>query len=136
MMLNKFFSSITALLGARHDRYQLPSGLCTTDVRERDSLNRSPGNHSVTLIPIPLDTTFVRTKRLMHQDAVEAVDYDVDKITHVRIETTKHDAGLVLGSQKAASDFVSERGLYSKFTEVALDVSAARYIERMGANGY
>ncbi|MDR6631456.1 Rieske 2Fe-2S family protein [Phyllobacterium sp. 1468] len=96
------------------------------------------GDHAVISIAIPLsaDTTLIRTKWLVHKDAMEGVDYDLAKLTHVWTETTNQDAELVARAQAGVEDPGYEPGPYSRFTEVALDDFASWYIERMRAHGY
>ncbi|MBA4798141.1 MAG: Rieske 2Fe-2S domain-containing protein [Rhizobiales bacterium] len=103
-----------------------------------NSWNHFMGDHAVTSMVIPLsaDKTLVRTKWLVHKDAVEGVDYDLHKLTHVWIETTNQDADLVARSQAGVSDPAYEPGPYSRFSERALDDFATWYIGRMRAHGY
>jgi Rieske 2Fe-2S family protein len=100
--------------------------------------NHFMGDHAVTAMVIPLsaDTTLVRTKWLVHKDAVEGVDYDLDKLTSVWIATTDQDADLVARSQAGVNDPSYEPGPYSTFTERELDNFAAWYVQRMQAHGY
>ncbi|MGL3608818.1 aromatic ring-hydroxylating oxygenase subunit alpha [Rhizobium sp. G187] len=100
--------------------------------------NHFMGDHAVTAMVIPLsaDRTLVRTKWLVHKDAVEGVDYDLHKLTHVWIETTEQDAGLVERSHAGVSDPAYEPGVYSPFSERALDDFATWYIDRLRAHGY
>ena len=103
-----------------------------------NSWNHFMGDHAVTSFAIPLsaDTTLVRTKWLVHKDAVEGIDYDLDKLTHVWIETTEQDAELVARSHAGILDSAYEPGPYSKFTEGALDDFATWYVDQMRSNGY
>lgn len=103
-----------------------------------NSWNHFMGDHAVTSMVIPLsaDKTLVRTKWLVHKDAVEGVDYDLHKLTHVWIETTNQDADLVARSQAGVSDPAYEPGPYSRFSERALDDFATWYIDRMRSHGY
>jgi Rieske 2Fe-2S family protein len=100
--------------------------------------NHFMGDHAVTAIVIPLsaDTTLVRTKWLVHKDAVEGIDYDLHKLTHVWIETTNQDAELVARSHSGIQDPAYEPGPYSKFSEVALNDFGTWYVERMRSYGY
>ncbi|MFT8719968.1 aromatic ring-hydroxylating dioxygenase subunit alpha [Acetobacter sp.] len=100
--------------------------------------NHFMGDHAVTAIVIPLgpDRTLVRTKWLVHKDAVEGVDYDLEKLTSVWIATTDQDADLVARSQAGVSDPAYVPGPYSKFTEQQLDYFATWYVRQMKAHGY
>ena len=68
--------------------------------------NHFMGDHAVTAIVIPLSAnrTLVRTKWLVHKDAVEGVDYDLSKLTDVWIATTDQDADLVARSHAGIED--------------------------------
>jgi Rieske 2Fe-2S family protein len=103
-----------------------------------NSWNHIMGDHAVSSMVIPLsaDTTLVRTKWLVHKDAVEGVDYDLDKLTHVWIATTEQDSELVARSHCGIQDPAYEPGPYSKFSEGALDDFSTWYVERMHAHGY
>lgn len=96
------------------------------------------GDHAVvsTIIPLSPDTTLVRTKWLVHKDAVEGVHYDLEKLTSVWIATTDQDSELVGRSHAGIQDPAYEPGPYSRFTEGALDDFATWYVERMRAHGY
>jgi Rieske 2Fe-2S family protein len=100
--------------------------------------NHFMGDHAVTAIVIPLSArrTLVRTKWLVHKDAVEGVDYDLVKLTDVWTATTDQDADLVARSQAGIEDPAYEPGPYSRFTEGQLDNFATWYVERMRANGH
>jgi Rieske 2Fe-2S family protein len=87
------------------------------------------------VIPLGPDRTLVRTKWLVHRDAVEGVDYDVDHLTSVWIATTDQDAALVERSHAGVQDPSYEPGPYSAFTEGQLENFATWYIQRMQAHG-
>lgn len=95
-------------------------------------------DHAVTTLIIPLgpDRTLVRTKWLVHKDAVEGKDYDLDKLTSVWKATNDQDAQLVARSHGGILDPAYEPGPYSPFTESQLNNFSTWYIERMRANGY
>jgi len=103
-----------------------------------NSWNHFMGDHAVIsmIIPLSANRTLVRTKWLVHKDAVEGVDYDLDKLTSVWIATTEQDAELVGRSQLGVEDPAYEPGPYSRFTEAQLDNFATWYVERMRAHGY
>ncbi|MDQ0323004.1 Rieske 2Fe-2S family protein [Pararhizobium capsulatum DSM 1112] len=96
------------------------------------------GDHAVvsTIIPLSADTTLVRTKWLVHKDAVEGVDYDLEKLTSVWVATTDQDAELVARNHAGVEDPAYIPGPYSPFTETNLDKFATWYIDRMRAHGY
>ena len=103
-----------------------------------NSWNHFMGDHAVTSMVIPLSAnrTLVRTKWLVHKDAVEGVDYVLDKLTSVWIATNDQDAALVGKSQLGVEDPAHRPGPYSRFTEAQLDNFATWYVERMRAHGY
>lgn len=96
------------------------------------------GDHAVVSIVIPLSAgkTLVRTKWLVHKDAVEGVDYDLDKLTSVWLATTDQDSELVSRSQAGIMDPAYIPGPYSPFSETSLDKFATWYIDRMRVHGY
>ena len=103
-----------------------------------NSWNHFMGDHAVVAIVIPLsaDKTMVRTKWLVHKDAVEGVDYSLDKLTDVWVATTEQDADLVARSHRGVEDPAYSPGPYSPFSETSLDKFATWYIDRMRAHGY
>ena len=96
------------------------------------------GDHAVVSIVIPLSAhkTLVRTKWLVHKDAVEGVHYDLEKLTHVWVATTDQDGELVARSHAGTLDPAYMPGPYSRFTEGNLDKFATWYVARMRAHGY
>jgi glycine betaine catabolism A len=96
------------------------------------------GDHAVCTMILPLSAgeTLVRTKWLVHKDAVEGRDYDLDKLTSVWLATNEQDAKLVARSHAGIQDPAYEPGPYSPFTEGQLDNFASWYVDRMRANGY
>jgi Rieske 2Fe-2S family protein len=100
--------------------------------------NHFMGDHAVVsfIIPLSAGRTLVRTKWLVHKDAVEGIDYELEKLTDVWIATTNQDAELVSRNYSGTLDPAYEPGPYSRFTEGQLDNFATWYIERMQAHGY
>jgi Rieske 2Fe-2S family protein len=96
------------------------------------------GDHAVTFMVIPLSAgeTLVRTKWLVHQDAVEGVDYDLERLTSVWNATNAQDAHLVELAHAGTSSYGYKPGQYSRFTETQLDNFATWYVERMQAHGF
>jgi Rieske 2Fe-2S family protein len=94
-------------------------------------------DHAVIAYAIPLapDKTRVRTVWLVNQDAVEGVDYDLQKLTEVWIATTQQDAELVGNTHSGTQDPAYVPGPYSKYTEGALDQFARWYDARLKAQG-
>ncbi len=90
-------------------------------------------DHIVTFSVLPLDAerTLLKTRWLVHKDAVEGVDYDVDNLTRVWIATNKQDSDLVGLAHSGAGDPAYEPGPYSPHTEGLVEKFTAWYIARM-----
>ncbi|MEJ1161228.1 aromatic ring-hydroxylating oxygenase subunit alpha [Prosthecomicrobium sp. N25] len=93
-------------------------------------------DHAVTFCAIPLDPehTLVRTRWLVHKDAVEGVDYDLARLTEVWTATNGQDAALVELAQKGVRSLAYEPGPYSPLTEGLVDQFATWYVERLRAH--
>jgi len=100
--------------------------------------NHFMGDHAVvaTVIPLGPDETLVRTKWLVHKDAVEGVDYDVAHLTSVWTATTRQDAELVERAHAGVSDPGYTPGHYSTFAEAELDSFAQWYVRQLQVHGY
>jgi Rieske 2Fe-2S family protein len=74
-------------------------------------------DHAVTFRVLPLTplTTAVTTKWLVHKDAVEGVDYDLETLTHVWTETNAQDRRIV---EDNASGVASPAYLPGPYSEV------------------
>ncbi|MGF7128987.1 Rieske 2Fe-2S family protein [Paraburkholderia sp. EB58] len=94
-------------------------------------------DHAVISYAIPLapDRTLVRTKWLVHQDAVEGVDYDLQKLTEVWVATNTQDARLVANNYRGTQDPAYEPGPFSPFTEAYLELFSQWYAARLIAHG-
>ncbi len=59
--------------------------------------NHLMADHAISfrVMPISAEETLVTTKWLVHKDAVEGVDYDLDELTHVWIQTNDQDRQIV-----------------------------------------
>lgn len=103
-----------------------------------NSWNHFMADHAVCFMVIPLSAgkTLVRTKWLVHKDAVEGVDYDLDTLTEVWRATNDQDAHLVALAHAGASSYGYLPGPYSGFTEGQLDNFISWYVDRMQAHGY
>ena len=93
-------------------------------------------DHTVTFSAIPLDAghTLLRTKWLVHKDAVEGVDYDVANLAAVWQATNVQDSELVGLCQKGAHSDAYEPGPYSAHTEMLVDKFCNWYVGRMRAH--
>ncbi|MDN5895365.1 MAG: aromatic ring-hydroxylating dioxygenase subunit alpha, partial [Nocardioides sp.] len=89
-------------------------------------------DHAVafTALPIAPDRTLVRTTWLVHADAQEGVDYDLDQLTHVWRETNKQDSAFVALTQAGVSDPAYIPGPYTT-SEYQVDDFLSWYVARM-----
>ena len=111
--------------------------LGSTHLWTHSSWNHVMSDHAVITFCIPLtpDTTLVRTKWLVHADAVEGVDYNLDELTEVWKATNAADARFVQINHSGTQDPGYIPGPYSKFTEVYLEKFALWYTRRLTAHG-
>ncbi len=79
------------------------------------------------VIPLSAGETLVRTKWLVHKDAVEGIDYEVENLTAVWNATNDQDRTLVEYSQRGAASSAYEPGPYSPFTEGLVEKFSAWY---------
>jgi phenylpropionate dioxygenase-like ring-hydroxylating dioxygenase large terminal subunit len=77
--------------------------------------NHFTADHAVTFRALPLTatTTEVRTTWLVPGDAVEGVDYDLDRLTEVWLATNAQDAALVERAQRGIASPAYRTGPYS-----------------------
>jgi len=90
-------------------------------------------DHIVTFSALPMapDKTRVRTTWLVHRDAQEGVDYDLDRLTSVWIATNNQDSALVGRAQQGVQSPAYEPGPYSPYTESLVEKSCQWYLKRM-----
>jgi Rieske 2Fe-2S family protein len=86
--------------------------------------------------PISATESEVTTKWLVHKDAVEGVDYDLETLTEVWQATNEQDGALVGRAQRGVRDPGYVPGPYSPFTERYLDMFATWYLGRLQAHGH
>jgi glycine betaine catabolism A len=81
--------------------------------------NHVLGDHAVTfrVLPISATETAVTTKWLVHKDAVEGVDYDLETLTHVWTETNDEDRRIVEENALGIRSPAYEPGPYSEMHE-------------------
>ncbi|GAA4491513.1 aromatic ring-hydroxylating oxygenase subunit alpha [Gluconacetobacter tumulicola] len=93
-------------------------------------------DHVVTFTALPLDEgrTLVRTKWLVHKDAVEGVDYDLEKLTDIWNVTNRQDADLVEMTQRGVADPAYVPGPYSPYTEGLVEKFMLWYLARLRAH--
>lgn len=91
-------------------------------------------DHAVVFSVLPIDATHsrLRTTWLVHEDAVEGVDYDLPSLTHVWNATNSQDSVFVARTQRGVMDPAYVPGPYS---EVEGDVEAfvGWYVKRLSA---
>jgi len=92
-------------------------------------------DHIVTFTVLPIDPghTLVRTKWLVHKDAVEGQDYDPAKLTAVWRATNQQDRDLVEMSQRGIDNPAYEPGPYSPYTEELVEKFCNWYVGRLRA---
>lgn len=90
-------------------------------------------DHAVTFSVLPLapDRTLLRTRWLVHRDAVEGLDYDVERLTEVWRATNEQDGALVGIGHKGVSSPAYRPGPYSPHTEGLVEKFCAWYVERL-----
>lgn len=90
-------------------------------------------DHIVTfsVLPLSADRTLVRTTWLVHKDAIEGEDYNLDNLTQVWKMTNQQDADLVRIAQLGSEQPSYEPGPYSRFTEPHVEAFCDWYIARM-----
>ncbi len=89
-------------------------------------------DHAVTFSVLPLgpDRTFLRTTWLVHEDAVEGEDYDLETLTDVWHHTNAQDSTFVARTQAGVSSPAFVPGPYAP-NEYQVDAFCAWYLERM-----
>ena len=94
------------------------------------------GDHIVTFSVLPLDAerSLLRTKWLVHKDAVEGVDYDLANLTGVWEATNDQDSELVGICQQGVKSPAYEPGPYSPNTEMLVEKFCNWYVGRMAAH--
>ncbi|ACL58313.1 aromatic ring-hydroxylating oxygenase subunit alpha [Methylobacterium nodulans] len=94
------------------------------------------GDHIVTFSVLPLDAerSLLRTKWLVHKDAVEGVDYDLENLTSVWQATNDQDSELVGFCQQGVHSPAYQPGPYSPHTEMLVEKFCNWYVGRMAAH--
>lgn len=88
---------------------------------------------SFAVFPLSENQTLVKTKWLVHKDAVEGVDYDMENLTRVWRETNLQDSRLVGLAQQGAASPGYIPGPYSESTEGQVEQFIEWYISRLKA---
>jgi Rieske 2Fe-2S family protein len=92
-------------------------------------------DHIVTfsVLPISAEKTMVRTMWLVHKDAVEGRDYNLEDLTAVWNATNAQDRALVEQSQMGIRSDAYEPGPYSPYTEGLVEKFCNWYTGRLSA---
>ncbi|MEL6978563.1 MAG: aromatic ring-hydroxylating dioxygenase subunit alpha [Pseudomonadota bacterium] len=69
------------------------------------------------LLPLSPQETLVTTRWLVNKDAVEGVDYDVERLTEVWTQTNNEDRAIVEENQRGVNSPAYEPGPYSELQE-------------------
>jgi glycine betaine catabolism A len=90
-------------------------------------------DHIITFSALPIDAehTLLRTKWMVHKDAVEGKDYDIKKLTEVWKATNHQDATLVERTMRGVKSDQYKPGPYSPFTEELVEKFTNWYIQRL-----
>ena len=90
-------------------------------------------DHIVTFSALPIDAehTHLRTTWLVHKDAVEGVDYDINRLAEVWRATNKQDSTLVERTQRGVNSDQYKPGPYSPYTEELVEKFTNWYIQRL-----
>ncbi len=89
-------------------------------------------DHAVTFCVLPLspDKTLVRSTWLVHEDAVEGEDYDVDALTDTWRKTNEQDASFVARAQLGVRSPAYEPGPYT-LSEYQVEAFCRWYVTRL-----
>lgn len=92
-------------------------------------------DHIVTFSVLPIDAgrTLLRTKWLVHKDAVEGRDYDPLELSSVWRATNRQDSALVERTHQGAECPAYEPGPYSPYTEDFVEKFMSWYVQRLRA---
>ena len=92
-------------------------------------------DHVVTFSVRPLapGRTLLRTTWLVHKDAQQGVDYDLERLTSVWMATNKQDGALIERAQQGIASPAYRPGPYSPFTEGLVEKFCEWYIGRLAA---
>jgi glycine betaine catabolism A len=92
-------------------------------------------DHIVTFSVLPIDAehTLLRTKWLVHKDAVEGRDYDPKELSSVWHATNKQDGALVERTHAGSQSSAYQQGPYSPYTEELVEKFISWYFKRLRA---
>lgn len=84
-------------------------------------------------LPVGPTETLLHAKWLVHRDAVEGVDYDLDRLTHVWNQTNLQDRDLAENNQRGVSGAGYTPGPYSPEAEDYVDRFVTWYCDTLSA---
>ncbi|MBI3900175.1 MAG: aromatic ring-hydroxylating dioxygenase subunit alpha [Gammaproteobacteria bacterium] len=92
-------------------------------------------DHIVTfsVLPLTAETTLVRTKWLVHKDAIEGKDYNLENLMAVWNATNDQDRMLVEQAQRGVRSKAYQPGPLSPYTEDLVEKFCGWYIKRLRA---
>lgn len=95
--------------------------------------NHALGDHALAFRVLPLDAqrTAVTTKWMVHKDAVEGVDYDLEKLTKVWLATNDQDKTLAENNQLGINSPSYRPGPYSQYFEYGVLAFVEWYLAAM-----
>ena len=98
-----------------------------------NSWNHLQGDHVVCFraLPVGPQATLVTTWWLVHEEAKEGVDYDVEHLTHVWVATNDQDRRVVEENQAGINSMAYEPGPYSPTIEFGVQSFIDWYTEEM-----
>lgn len=102
-------------------------------LRFPNTWNHALGDHAVAfrLLPLGPRETQVTTRWLVHEEAVEGVDYDLDTLTEVWKATNEQDQRLVETNQLGINSLGYEPGEYSPLVESGVMAFIAWYLDAL-----
>jgi Rieske 2Fe-2S family protein len=95
--------------------------------------NHALGDHALAFRVLPLDAqrTAVTTKWMVHKDAIEGVDYDLEKLTKVWLATNDQDRTLAENNQLGINSPSYRPGPYSQYFEYGVLAFVDWYLAAM-----
>ncbi|CAI3798423.1 Carnitine monooxygenase oxygenase subunit [Pseudomonas sp. MM221] len=99
--------------------------------------NHALGDHAIAFRVLPLgpQKTAVTTKWLVHKDAVEGVDYNLDNLLKVWLSTNAQDKTLAENNQLGINSPAYRRGTYSSSAEYGVMAFITWYLDAMKRAG-
>jgi Rieske 2Fe-2S family protein len=88
-----------------------------------------------TALPLGPEETKVVSKWFVHRDAVEGIDYDVDRLTETWVQTNLQDRFLAENNQRGVNGYGYTPGPYSKDAEDFVIRFARWYRAQLGVRG-